>query len=54
MRLLDDSAGGTLIDACAALAAFGSIDHCDVIAGDGGLRADIDACTACNTFGFFD
>ena len=54
MRLLDDSAGGALIDACAAVAAFGSIDHCDVIAGDCGLRANINTCTACNTFRFFD
>ena len=52
--LLDDGAGGALVDACAALAAFGCIDNCDVVAGDCGLRANIDACSACDTLGFFD
>ena len=53
-RSLNDSAGGALVDASTAVAALGCIDNCDVIAGDGGLRANIDACSACDTIGLFD
>lgn len=54
LRSLDDSAGGALVDAGAAVAAFSGIDNCDVIAGDCGLRADVDACSACDTLGLVD
>jgi hypothetical protein len=53
-KSLDDSARGALVDASTAVAALGCIDNCDVIAGDGGLRANVDACSACDTIGLFD
>ena len=48
---LGDGAGGALVDASAAVHAFACIDDGDVIAGDGVLGADVDACTACDTLG---
>ena len=51
---VDDCRGGALVDTCAAVDAFGSVDDCDVIAGDSSLGAYVDACSTCNTLGFFD
>ena len=49
-----DAAGGALVDAGSAVAALGGVDHGDILAGDGVLGADIDACTACDALGSVD
>lgn len=48
-KSLGDCRGGALVDASAAVDALAGIDDSDVIAGDSSLRADVDACSACNT-----
>ena len=48
-KSLGDRRGGALVDASAAVDALAGIDDSDVIAGDSSLRADVDACSACNT-----
>lgn len=49
-----DGGRGALVDACTAVDALSGIDDSDVIAGDCALRADIDACSACDTLGLFN
>lgn len=44
-----DAARGALVDAGATVDAFAGVDDCDVLAGDGSLRADVNACSACDT-----
>ena len=51
MVSLGDGAGGALVDAGTAVDAFAGVDDSDVLAGDGTLRADVNACTACDTLG---
>ena len=46
-----ESAGGALVDAGSTVAALGGVDDRDVLAGDGVLGADVDACTACDALG---
>ena len=44
-----DCVGVALVDTCTAVDAFGLVDDCDVVDGDSVLRANVSACSACNT-----
>ena len=46
---LFDCVGVALVDTCTAVDAFGLVDDCDVVDGDSVLRANVSACSACNT-----
>lgn len=46
IRLRGDAAGGALVYAGAAVGALGGVDDGDILAGDGVLGTDVDACTA--------
>ena len=54
IRLRGDAAGRALVDAGAAVGALGGVDDGDILAGDGVLGADVNACTACDALSSVD